>query len=145
MEWQEIKDPQKYGHIKDTGVPVDVLKAIGDKIAVLPEANFHNAIKKIYAARYKAIKEGKGIDWGTAEALAFASLIEEGHHVRLSGQDVERGTFSHRHAHVHYQDKDGSYNPINAMSSGADSVRKFIASNSLLSEYAVLGFEYGYA
>ena len=65
--------------------------------------------------------------------------------MRLSGQDVERGTFSHRHAHVHYQDKDGYYNPINSMASGADNVRKFIASNSLLSEYAVLGFEYGYA
>ena len=63
-----------------------MLKSIGDKIAVLPEeANFHNAIKKIYAARHKSITEGKGIDWGTAEALAFASLIEEGHHVRLSG------------------------------------------------------------
>ena len=101
--WDEIKDPSKYGQHKDTGVPVDVLQDIGKKITVLPEeGNFHAQIKKIYAARHKAILEGKGIDWGTAEALAFGSLIEEGHHVRLSGQDVERGTFSHRHAHVHY-------------------------------------------
>ena len=100
---------------------------------------------KIFAARNKAIVEGKGIDWGTAEALAFASLINEGYHVRISGQDVERGTFSHRHAHVHYQDKDGHYVPINAVKHGSDNVRSFIASNSHLSEYAVLGFEYGYA
>ena len=84
-------------------MPTNVLTEIGKKITVLPEyEHFHPQIKKIFAARYKSIVEGKGIDWGTAEALAFASLIEEGHHVRLSGQDVERGTFSHRHAHVHY-------------------------------------------
>ena len=70
---------------------------------------------KIFSARNKSIVDGQGIDWGTAEALAFASLINEGYHVRLSGQDVERGTFSHRHAHVHYQDKDGHYVPINSV------------------------------
>ena len=115
------------------------------KITQLPPDNFHAQVKKIYANRYKSVTEGKGIDWGTAEALAFASLINEGHHVRISGQDVERGTFSHRHAHVHYQDKDGVYIPINNVAMGGDKVRKFIASNSHLSEYAVLGFEYGYA
>lgn len=84
------------------------------------------------------------IDWGTAEALAFASLIDEGYHVRLSGQDVERGTFSHRHAHVFHQDKDGYVIPINNVSNN-QGVRTFIASNSHLSEFAVLGYEYGYA
>ena len=93
----------------------------------------------------ESIVSGKGIDWGTAEALAFASLIEEGHHIRLSGQDVERGTFSHRHAHVFMQDQDGFYVPINAMKKTHQESRTFIAANSLLSEYAVLGFEYGYA
>ena len=102
-QWEEIKDPALYGKHKDTGVPIDILTEMGKKITVLPEeSSFHSQIKKIYAARHKSILEGKGIDWGTAEALAFASLINEGHHVRLSGQDVERGTFSHRHAHVHY-------------------------------------------
>ena len=102
-QWESIKDPNLYGAHKDTGVPVDVLTDIGNKITVLPESgNFHPQIKKIFAARQKAVAEGKGIDWGTAEALAFASLINEGYHVRISGQDVERGTFSHRHAHVHY-------------------------------------------
>ena len=144
-QWDAIKDPEKYGKVFDTGVPVDELTELGKKISVLPEnEKFHPQLAKIFAARNKSIVEGTGIDWGTAEALAFASLINDGHHVRLSGQDVERGTFSHRHAHVHYQDKDGHYNPINAIA-GTDATRKFIASNSHLSEYAVLGFEYGYA
>jgi len=87
----------------DTGVPKAELTKIGEKISVLPaEEKFHPQLMKIFTARNKAIVEGKNIDWGTAEALAFASLINEGYHVRLSGQDVERGTFSHRHAHVHY-------------------------------------------
>lgn len=65
--------------------------------------------------RKKSIEEGKGIDWGTAESLAFASLIHEGFHIRLSGQDVERGTFSHRHSVVHHQSNDSHYIPINAV------------------------------
>lgn len=93
----------------------------------------------------ESIKSGKGIDWGAAEALAFASLIEEGFHVRLSGQDVERGTFSHRHAHVFMQDEDGFYSPIKSLQNANKDSRSFNASNSPLSEYAVLGFEYGYA
>ena len=68
------------------------------------EANFHRLVRKIFEARAKSISTGKDIDWGTAEALAFASLIQDGFDVRISGQDVERGTFSHRHAHVFYQD-----------------------------------------
>ena len=144
-KWEAIKDPEKYGLMKDTGVDTSVLRQIGNKMFTLPpEANFHPKIKKIFVDRLKAINEGRGIDWGTAEALAFASLIDEGNHVRLSGQDVERGTFSHRHAHVFYQDKDGAYVPINAIAK-ENSVRSFIASNSHLSEYAVLGFEQGYA
>ena len=103
--------------MKDTGVDLDVILEIGEKITVLPPTgNFHPQIAKIFKARNEAIKSGVGIDWGTAEALAFATLIDEGNHVRLSGQDVERGTFSHRHAHVHFQDRDGHYAPINAIS-----------------------------
>ena len=102
-KWEEIKDPELYGEHKDTGVDLAALKEIGEKISKLPEnKKFHNSISKIFKAREKSIAEGKGIDWGTAEALAFATLIKEGNHVRLSGQDVERGTFSHRHAHVFY-------------------------------------------
>lgn len=100
---------------------------------------------KIFKARQAAIASGTGIDWGTGEALAFATLINEGYHVRLSGQDVERGTFSHRHAHVFYQDRDGCYVPINSVVPNDASSRNFIAANSHLSEFSVLGFEYGYA
>lgn len=143
--WEEIKDPEKYGQVINTGIDVESLRAIGEKITVLPpEAKFHPQIVKIFKARNEAIKSGAGIDWGTAEALAFATLIDEGNHVRLSGQDVERGTFSHRHAHVFYQDRDGCYVPINAIAK-ENSSRTFIASCSHLSEYAVLGFETGYA
>ena len=125
----------------DTGV----LRTIGEKITQLPpKGKFHPQIAKIFKARHEAIVAGKGIDWGTSEALAFASLIDEGNHVRLSGQDVERGTFSHRHAHVFYQDRDGFYVPINSIVE-ENSSRNFIASNSHLSEYAVLGFEQGYS
>lgn len=63
----------------------------------------HRGVKKVYDARAKMIESGEGIDWGTAEALAFATLLQEGNHVRVSGQDVERGTFSHRHALLHDQ------------------------------------------
>ena len=99
---------------------------------------------KIFDLRVKSIKEGKEIDWGTAEALAFATLIQDGYKVRISGQDVERGTFSHRHAHVFYQDMDGYYSPFRHVVPEGN-MRNFIASNSHLSEYAVLGYELGYS
>lgn len=144
-KWEEISTSKKYGAVKDTGVDLGALRQIGNAITTLPpEAPVHPKIAKIFVERNKAINEGKNIDWGTAESLAFATLIDEGNHVRLSGQDVERGTFSHRHAHVFYQDRDGFYVPINAIAK-ENSQRTFIASNSHLSEYAVLGFEQGYA
>jgi 2-oxoglutarate dehydrogenase E1 component len=85
-EWEGIKETSKYGKMKDTGVNLDELKALGEKITTLPEDwEWHPQVKKIYDARRKAVQEGKGIDWGTAEALAFASLIQEGFHVRVTG------------------------------------------------------------
>jgi 2-oxoglutarate dehydrogenase E1 component len=144
--WEAIREPTQYGLVKDTGVDLAELTRIGERIATLPAGEkFHPSVVKIFNERLKSIQTGNGIDWGTAEALAFASLINEGYHVRLSGQDVERGTFSHRHAHVFYQDKDGCYVPINSVVPDASQTRNFIASCSHLSEYAVLGFEYGYA
>lgn len=141
-KWEEVKEHKD----RTTFVNEDRLARIGEKISTLPaEGKFHPQIVKIFKNRLQSIVEKKGIDWGTAEALAFATLIDDGYHVRLSGQDVERGTFSHRHAHVFYQDKDGAYVPINSISGGNSTARNFIASNSHLSEYAVLGFELGYA
>jgi 2-oxoglutarate dehydrogenase E1 component len=85
-EWEELKVSTKFGKVKDTGIDIKTLQSIGDKITSLPDDwDFHPQVKKIYEARRKAISEGKGIDWGTAEALAFATLIDEGFHVRLSG------------------------------------------------------------
>jgi 2-oxoglutarate dehydrogenase E1 component len=128
-----------------TGIPIDRLKNLGEKVTDLPKTgNFHRLVKKIFEARAATISSGKDIDWGTAEALAFSSLIQDGFNVRISGQDVERGTFSHRHAHVFFQDHNGKYTPINnAVPQGIR--RQFIASNSHLSEFAVLGFELGYS
>src|SRR5690606_492874 len=82
------------------------------------------------------------LDWGAAEMLAYASLLDEGHLVRISGQDVERGTFSHRHAVVKTEDTEEEIETLNLLHSDQ---AKFYAYNSLLSEYAVLGFEYGYS
>jgi 2-oxoglutarate dehydrogenase E1 component len=142
-EWEGIKDVSRFG--KDTGLTPQNFKQIGDKITILPDDwNFHPTVKRIYETRQKSIKEGKSIDWGTAEALAFASLIDEGFHVRISGQDVERGTFSHRHAVVFDQEKDQHYVPMNSIAPNAQ-ISRFQVCNSHLSEYAVLGYEYGYA
>jgi 2-oxoglutarate dehydrogenase E1 component len=99
-EWAEIKDDD---FTTMTGVEETLLDKIGQEISVLPtDGKFHNNIVKIFKERNNSITEKTGIDWGTAEALAFATLVDKGYHVRLSGQDVERGTFSHRHAHVFY-------------------------------------------
>merc|ERR1719236_347377 len=98
----------------------------------IPEGfNIHRKIKKIYDNRRKCIETGEGIDWGTAEALAFATLLREGNHVRLSGQDVERGTFAHRHAVIHDQNTEAKYTPLEHISS--DQAR-FTVCNSHLSE-----------
>lgn len=97
-----------------TGIPLDRVRELGYNISKLPDnAEFHKSVKRIFDQRLKSFETGQDIDWGTAEGLAFASLIQDGYNVRISGQDVERGTFSHRHAHVFYQDRDGYYNPIN--------------------------------
>jgi 2-oxoglutarate dehydrogenase E1 component len=101
-------------------------------------------VTKIFEQRLDSINKGVDIDWGTAEALAWSTLIDDGYRVRISGQDVERGTFSHRHAHVFYQNKDGYYNPINRVFSDPNA-RNMIAANSHLSEFAVCGYELGYA
>ena len=93
-------------------------------------------------AKEESLKAGAGIDWATAEALAFGSLLLEGNRVRLSGQDVERGTFSHRHCVLHDQATNALHVPLASL---APSQAPFLAANSPLSEYGVMGFELGYA
>lgn len=126
-----------------TAVAEEPLKHIANTISSWPE-NFHvhKNLQRILANRKKAVDEGENIDWSTAEALAFGSLLQEGKHVRLSGQDVERGTFSQRHSVLHDQENEGQYTPLKNLSPDQGA---FVVSNSSLSEFGVLGFEYGYS
>jgi 2-oxoglutarate dehydrogenase E1 component len=127
----------------NTGVDAAVLRSIGEKITKVPEGfNVHRTVQRFLDHRAKAIQSGVGIDWGTAEALAFCSLLKEGHPVRLSGQDSERGTFSQRHSVLFDQSNEERYTPANHLGEGQ---ARYEVINSMLSEEAVLGFEYGYS
>lgn len=126
----------------ETGVALDDLREIGHKLTEIPDDfNVHRTIKRFLGNRAKMMESGEGIDWATAESLAFASLVKEGHPVRLSGQDCERGTFSQRHTVLYDQQDEGRYIPLNHVSEGQE---RYEVINSMLSEEAVLGFEYGY-
>lgn len=125
----------------DTAVSEKLFKELAEKTTTLPKGKtFFNKIQKVYDDR-KAMIANDNYDWAMGELLAYASLMKEGHHVRFSGQDVERGTFSHRHAVVKVEDSEEEYTPLNNIDAKAE-LRIY---NSLLSEYGVLGFEYGYA
>ena len=126
-----------------TGVDETVLKDIGRKITQVPDGfRIHRTVQRYLENRAKAIDTGVGIDWATGEALAFCTLMEEGHNVRLSGQDSERGTFSQRHSVLFDQEDESRYTPFNHLGVGKG---HYEVINSLLSEEAVLGFEYGYS
>jgi 2-oxoglutarate dehydrogenase E1 component len=126
----------------DTTYDKKKLDGILETISTLPsDKKFINKISKIVTDR-KTMYDNNQIDWGTAEALAYGSLLQEGYDIRLSGQDVERGTFSHRHAVVKVEDSEEEVVLLNSV----DAIKgKFNAFNSFLSEYGVLGFDYGYA
>ena len=126
-----------------TGLEEDKLRFLGNRLVEVPEDfQLNPKIKKLFLAkRARATAEGGPYDWAHAEALAFASLLDEGHPVRLSGQDVRRGTFSHRHAVLYDAETRERYIPLKNISPGQAS---FCAYNSLLSEAGVLGFDYGY-
>ena len=143
-QWKGYKTMFQLGKNHETTVPKETLLMLGERLSAIPEGfNIHRKLIKLMKDKKKAVCEtGKGIDWGTGEALAFASLLLEGTHVRLSGQDVERGTFSHRHAVLHDQVNESKYIPLNNISAKQAA---FAIYNSNLSEYAVLGFELGYS
>ncbi|WP_439550984.1 2-oxoglutarate dehydrogenase E1 component [Falsiroseomonas sp.] len=128
--------------LHETAVGLDTLREVGAALARVP-ADFgaNPKIMRQLEAKKQAIETGEGIDWATGEALAFGTLLLEGHRVRLSGEDVQRGTFSHRHAYLIDQKTQAEYVPLNNIRAGQP---KFEAFNSLLSEFGVLGFEYGY-
>jgi len=126
-----------------TSVQENILRQINDQIHLIPETfNVHKKIKKIFTARYESIASGNGIDWATAESLAFSTLLNEGYGVRLSGQDTGRGTFSHRHAVLYDQENENRFVPLRHF---AKEQGHFEIVDSFLSEFGVLGFEYGYS
>ncbi len=128
-----------------TGVHVDELQDIGRILTTVPDGfNVHRTLKRILDAKANTLDTGTGIDWATAEALAFGTLIREGHRVRLSGQDSQRGTFSHRHSVFIDQETEERYTPLRNVSDGSDPHATYEVIDSALSEVGVLGFEYGY-
>ncbi|KAL1630221.1 2-oxoglutarate dehydrogenase E1 component [Diplodia seriata] len=137
--WNGFKSPKELAtevlpHLP-TAVDKEVLDQVGEKIGNAPEGfTVHRNLKRILQNRTKTVTEGKNIDMATAEALAFGTLCLEGHHVRVSGQDVERGTFSQRHAVLHDQENEGTYTPLASLSQDQGS---FVISNSSLSEFGV--------
>jgi len=135
----DVDDPRR----GKTGVDIDKLREIGKKITTVPaDFQVHRTINRFLDNRRKAFATGEGIDWATAEALAFCTLLEEGHPVRLSGQDSERGTFSQRHSVLFDQRTEERYTPFNHLT---ESQGRYEVMNSMLSEEAVLGYEYGYS
>ena len=143
-DWLEFKRAKAEVMLKpvDTTYPIEKLNQIANVISTLPEdKKFIRKIERLVQSR-KVIFDQDKLDWAMAEHLAYGSLLEEGFDVRISGQDVERGTFSHRHAVIKVEDSEEEILLLNNIS---DSQGKFYIFNSLLSEYGVVGFDYGYA
>ncbi|XP_068579619.1 2-oxoadipate dehydrogenase complex component E1 [Cebidichthys violaceus] len=141
--WGGLVEPQARVTTWDTGVPVPLLQFVGGKSVDIPEEiQLHSHLRKTHVqARLQKLEEGTKLDWSTAEALAFGSLLSQGFDIRISGQDVGRGTFSQRHAMVVCQDTNDMYIPLNHISPQQTGFLEVC--NSPLSEEAVLGFEYG--
>nr|AOE43333.1 oxoglutarate dehydrogenase [Rostrostelium ellipticum] len=146
--WTGFKNTSQLGHVKSTNIDEKLARAMGDVLCKVP-AGFepHATLKRILKEKQEMFDKGTGFDWATAEALAFGSLLLDGTHVRLSGQDVERGTFSHRHAVLHDQKTGATYAPLKNLATAfkKPDAAEFVVSNSSLSEFAILGFELGYS
>jgi 2-oxoglutarate dehydrogenase E1 component len=144
-QWKgfRLSKPTDFEQSIETGVNLKDLDAVAKALITVPESfNLFNKSKKLLEAREAQYFEEKSLDWGMAEMLAYGSLLQEGYKVRLSGQDSQRGTFSHRHAVIKDVKTEDLYVPLNNMSS---SQKKLSVYNSSLSEYAVLAFDYGYS
>ncbi|EDV25596.1 uncharacterized protein TRIADDRAFT_23841 [Trichoplax adhaerens] len=146
-DWKSFLKSSNYNETMETGVRRDVLNHVGDAFCSVPKhITVHNTLKGVLMKRKQLLDDGKA-DWAMGEAMAFGSLLKENVHVRLSGQDVERGTFSHRHHILHHQsytDIDGKIK-WNILDNLFDDQGRYTISNSILSEYGVLGFETGYS
>ncbi len=139
--WEGLQ--RKSNETVSSGVKKTTLQALGKKLCDIPkDFKLNTKLVKLFATRSETLSSDKEIDWATGEQLAFASLVEEQIPIRISGQDAGRGTFSHRHSILHSQDSYETYIPLNNLS---DKQAKFEVYNSNLSEYGVLGFEYGYS
>ena len=126
-----------------TGIEEETYDKVGKALVTLPESfNIHSQLKRILKNKQKTIEEGQNLDWATAEGLAFGSLLTEGIHVRFSGQDSERGTFSHRNAVLHDQKSSERYTPLNNIDENQAEISII---SSPLSEFGVLGYELGYS
>ncbi len=143
--WDDIRESTREDFKKSpkTAVTKAKFNAIGKKITELPsDMNFFKKVQRLMGDREKMLAEGTKLDWAMGELMAYGTLLDEGFNVRISGQDVERGTFSHRHAVLKVEDSEQEYIPLKSTENKGS---EFSIYNSLLSEYAVLGFDYGYA
>ncbi|PCI31122.1 MAG: 2-oxoglutarate dehydrogenase E1 component [Flavobacteriaceae bacterium] len=143
--WKDLPRQRLAGLLEnvDTSYPEDALKSIAKTISTVPEnVKFVRKAERILRDREKMVFETNKIDWGVGETLAYGSLLQEGFDIRISGQDVERGTFSHRHAILRDEISEERINLLNTIEDRKGEMSIF---NSLLSEYGVLGFDYGYA
>ncbi len=142
--WAGYGRPEGDERRGETAVELPALQEIGTVLTKVPEGfTAHRTLKRILKAKEQMFETGEGFDWATAEALAFGSLIREGKYVRLSGQDSGRGTFSQRHSYFVDQVTEERYHPLNHLS--PDQKGEYEVVDSFLSEFAVLGFEYGYS
>ena len=146
VDWMPFLN-RKWTDAADTGVPLAELKRLGQRITTIPEKfKLHPLVEKVVNDRRNMIDGKQALDWGMGEHLAFASLVASGYGVRITGQDCGRGTFTHRHAVLHDQNREkwdsGSYVPLENVT---DNQAPFLVIDSVLSEEAVLGFEYGYS
>jgi len=142
-KWSHLDASDENYQRAQTGIKEETFQEVGRSLSKAPEGfPIHKTVGRILTAKEKMFETGEGFDWATGEALAFGSLLTEGYPVRLSGQDSTRGTFSQRHSGLVNQDTEERYYPLNNIREGQS---RYEVIDSMLSEYAVLGFEYGYS
>ncbi len=142
IDWKRF-DGGEWDQLVDTSISESVFRDFGERISTIPDSmHLHPRVERVMAARRDMVRGEQAMDWGFCETLAYATLMEQGFAVRLSGQDSSRGTFFHRHAVLYDQNDGHSYVPLKNLSETQSS---FVVIDSILSEEAVLAFEYGYA
>jgi 2-oxoglutarate dehydrogenase E1 component len=142
-KWSHLDKNKEQYQRGETAIAPETMSEVGTALSTAPDGYpLHKTVGRLLEAKAKMMETGEGFDWATAEAMAFGSLLTEGYKVRLSGQDSARGTFSQRHSALINQDTEERYYPLNHIRAGQ---AEYEVIDSMLSEYAVLGFEYGYS